>query len=89
MLRKLEKGVDALLEKLETMERELLDAEGRAQEAEELVQRFTGDDTAASRLLSRLRALEEENDLLRSRLSDGREAVERLLARIRFLEDQR
>lgn len=87
--RRLEDGVDRLLMKLEAMERELLDAEGRAREAEELVQRFTGDEAAAGRLLSRLRALEEENELLRSRLADGRDAVERLLARIRFLEDQR
>jgi hypothetical protein len=33
--------------------------------------------------------LEEENDLLKDRIREGREGVERLLARIRFLEDQR
>jgi hypothetical protein len=39
-------------------------------------------------MVSRLRALEEENADLRSRIDQGREGVERLLAKIRFLENQ-
>ena len=47
------------------------------------------DPAEAGRLLSRLKALESENEDLHARLEQGREGVERVLARIRFLEEQR
>jgi len=52
------------------------------------VQRFTGDEAEAGRLLSRLKRLESENEDLRGRLDRGRAGVERMIARIRFLENQ-
>jgi hypothetical protein len=63
-------------------------AEEKSEELEELLKRFTGHEVAPSDMVSRLRALEEENEDLRSRLEQGREGVERLLAKIRFLENQ-
>ncbi len=63
-------------------------AEGRSAELSELVQRFTGDEAEAGRMLTRLKRLEDENVDLRQRLDRGRAGVERMIARIRFLESQ-
>jgi predicted nuclease with TOPRIM domain len=63
-------------------------AEGRSAELSELVQRFTGDEAEAGRMLTRLKRLEDENVDLRQRLERGRAGVERMIARIRFLENQ-
>lgn len=86
---KLERAVGAALEGLGQARARAQAAESKSAELEELLSRFTADEGAAGRLLSRLKALESENDDLRDRLDRGREGVERLLARIRFLEGQR
>jgi len=88
-LQALEQAVGQALDRLEEFRARAHDAEARAAELAALVQRFTKDEGEAPLLLSRLRALEEENEDLRRRLDQGREGVERLLARIRFLEGQR
>lgn len=84
----LERAVNQLLGHLEDMEDRLSASEARSSELGEVVQRFTGEEGEADRILTRLHTLEEENADLRSRLQQGREGVDRLLAKIRFLENQ-
>jgi len=86
---RLERAVGEALARLERTRLRAEAAEARSGEFQELLKRFTGDEGAAPRLLTRLKALEVENEDLRTRLEKGREGVERLLARIRFLEGQR
>ena len=88
-LQALETAVGLALERLDEFRARAHGAEARSAELGELLQRFTQDQGEAQLLLSRLRALEGENEELRGRLEKGREGVERLLARIRFLEGQR
>ena len=88
-LQALEEGVGRALERLEVFRVRAHGAESRSAELGELLRRFTEDPGEAPLLLSRLNALEVENEDLRGRLAKGREGVERLLARIRFLEGQR
>ncbi len=85
----LERTVGDALDRLHELRTRAGEAEGRSEELQELVNRFTQDESAAGRLLTRLRTLEEENVDLHDRLEKGREGVERLLAKIRFLEEQR
>jgi predicted RNase H-like nuclease (RuvC/YqgF family) len=84
----LERAVDELLGHLEALDDRLSASESRSAELGEVVQRFTGEEGEAERILTRLSALEEENSDLRGRLEQGREGVDRLLAKIRFLENQ-
>lgn len=84
----LERAVSRMLGHLEGMEDRLAASEARSSELGEVVQRFTGEEGEADRILTRLQSLEEENADLRSRLQQGREGVDRLLAKIRFLENQ-
>jgi predicted nuclease with TOPRIM domain len=79
--------VTQVLERLAYMSRRVRAAEERNAELDEIVRRFTGDQVEASRILTRLRALEQENRDLRRRLEEGRAGIERLLAKIRFLEN--
>lgn len=87
--RALEEQVSLALEALASARTRAAEAEVRGAELEELLQRFTADESEAGRLLSRLAGLESENADLRDRISTGREGVQRLLARVRFLESQR
>lgn len=88
-LERLEGAVDEMLRTLERAHGRAVAAEARSAELEELLRRFSADDAAPGRLLTRLSALEAENEDLRGRVVRGRESVERLLAQIRFLEGQR
>ena len=88
-LTELEGAVGGLLDRLAVVSARAEEAEGKSEEFEELVKRFTGDGAEAGQMLSRLKGLEEENQDLRSRLKTGRESVGKLLAKIRFLEEQR
>ncbi|MEQ8331078.1 MAG: hypothetical protein RH859_11515 [Longimicrobiales bacterium] len=88
-LQRLEELVGRAVDRLEALRLRAEAAEAKNAELEELVRRFTGDEAEAGRLLSRLRALEADNEDLRDRLSRGRDGVDRILARIRFLEEQR
>lgn len=85
----LEGAVTKAVDQLTHMTRKVEEAEAKSAELEEVVKRFTGDVGEASRLLSRLQRLEDENLDLRERLHQGRDGVERLLAKVRFLENQR
>ncbi len=87
--KRLEKAVTEALGRIEELGARAAEAESRGEELGELVMRFTQDEGAAGRLLTRLKTLEQENADLRGRLETGREGVERLLAKIRFLEEQR
>lgn len=84
----LEGAISQLLERLEHATNRAQIAEARSSELGELVQKFTGDEEEAGRLMTRLKTLEEENTDLRGRLERGRAGVERMIARIRFLESQ-
>ena len=88
-LHDLEVRVGEAVERLESLRTRATVAESKNAELEELVRRFTGDEAAPGRLLSRLQQLERENSDLRDRLMRGRDGVDRVLARIRFLEEQR
>jgi hypothetical protein len=88
-LTELEGAVSGLLDRLAGVSARAEDAEGKSEELEELVKRFTGDGAEAGRMLSRLKGLEEENQDLRSRLETGRDGVDKVLAKIKFLEEQR
>ena len=85
----LDAAVGELIEELAAMKGRTSEAEAKSAEFEELVQRFTGDDAEAGRLLTRLKDLEGENTDLKERLERGREGVDRLIARIKFLEEHR
>lgn len=85
----LERTVGDALESLQKLRARAEEAEGHSEELQEVVKRFTEDEAAAGRLLTKLRTLEGENADLRDRLEKGRQGVERLLAKIRFLEEQR
>lgn len=89
VFQRLERAVGEALSRLERTRLRAEAAEARSGELQELLKRFTGDEGAAGRLLTRLKTLEEQNEDLRTRLEKGRESVERLLAQIRFLEGQR
>ena len=88
-LTELESAVGGLLDRLADVSTRAEEAEGKSEELEELVKRFTGDDAEAGRMLTRLDGLEEENQDLRGRLKRGRAGVDKLLAKFRFLEEQR
>ena len=88
-LTELESAVGGLLDRLADVSTRAEEAEGKSEELEELVKRFTGDDAEAGRMLTRLDGLEEENQDLRGRLTRGRAGVDKLLAKFRFLEEQR
>ncbi len=83
----LERAVTQALEHLEAMEERIAATEARNVELGEVVRRFTADPGEADRILSRLGELEEENEDLKRRLTEGREGVDRILAKIRFLEN--
>lgn len=85
---RLEDAVGELIDRLSETRIRAQAAEAKNAELAELVRRFTGDEGEAEQLMSRLKALETENDELRDRLERGREGVERMIARIRFLESQ-
>lgn len=85
----LDSAVSRTVELLASERKRAVEAEAKSRELDEIVRRFTGDEAASGRLLSRLKHLEDENADLRRRLETGREGIDRLLARIRFLETQR
>lgn len=88
-LERLQGAVEEVLRRLELERGRAQAAEARSAELEELLRRFSADEAAPGRLLTRLRTLESQNEDLRGRVERGRESVERLLAQIRFLEGQR
>jgi phage shock protein A len=88
-LGRLEAAVDAALSQVQTLRKQVRTAESRSSELETLLERYSSGDEKPGEAAERVRALEQENGELRSRLEQGREGVERLLARIRFLEEQR
>ncbi|NNF13609.1 MAG: hypothetical protein HKN72_10305 [Gemmatimonadetes bacterium] len=85
---RLEDAVGELLDRLAQTRVRAHAAEQKQAELAELVQRFTGNEHEAEQIMTRLKALETENEDLRSRLERGRKGVERMIARIRFLESQ-
>ena len=87
-LDELEGAVGDMLARLTWMSERMALAEEKSEELEELLKRFTGHEVEPAHMVSRLRALEDENADLRSRIEQGREGVQRLLAKIRFLENQ-
>lgn len=86
---RLEAAVDATLARVEGLRADLKVARRQASDTKELLRKFTDGEEDPSRLMTRLKRLEEENKVLLERLQKGREGVERLLARIRFLEEKR
>lgn len=85
---RLEAAVGQVMDRLVAVRGRAETAEARSAELAQLVQRFTGNEEEAGRLMTRLKRLEDENAELRQRIEEGREGVERMIARIRFLENQ-
>ena len=85
----LERIVGAALEHLAEVAERAEMAEARNAEFEELIKRFTGDESEAGQVLHRLAQLEEDNEDMCSQLEAGRDGVDKLIAKIRFLEEQR
>lgn len=88
-LTRLEAGVGRLLSEREDLSRRVEFAEGRVQDLEALLRRFTKGDADPAALQATISRLELENDSMREKIREGREGVDRLLARLRFLEDLR
>ena len=84
----LEEAVDQAIDQLSTMSERIGLIEAKNTELAKLVERFTGDELEADRIVTQVRELEAENTELRDRLVRGREGVDRLLTKIQFLENQ-
>ena len=83
----LEEAVDQAIDQLSTMSERIGLIEAKNTELAKLVERFTGDEREADRIVTQVRELEAENTQLRDRLVRGREGVDRLLTKIQFLEN--
>ena len=83
----LEEAVDQAIDQLSTMSERIGLIEAKNTELAKLVERFTGDELEADRIVTQVRELEAENTQLRDRLVRGREGVDRLLTKIQFLEN--
>ena len=83
----LEEAVDQAIDQLSTMSERIGLIEAKNTELAKLVERFTGDELEADRIVTQVRELEAENTELRDRLVRGREGVDRLLTKIQFLEN--
>ena len=83
----LEEAVDQAIDQLSTMSERIGLIEAKNTELAKLVERFTGDELEADRIVTQVRGLEAENTELRDRLVRGREGVDRLLTKIQFLEN--
>jgi len=81
-------AVGRAVEELDRARSRLAEAELRVRDLELLLARFARGEDDPVRLAARIRAVEEENRLLRERLEEGRAGVERLLSRVRFLENR-
>ncbi len=84
----LEEAVDSAVSRLRELRTNLSEAQDEGWELKELLRQFTEGEEEPTRLLTKLKDLEAENNQLLERLQRGKEGVERLLARIRFLEEQ-
>ena len=83
----LEEAVDQAIDQLSTMSERIGLIEAKNTELAKLVERITGDELEADRIVTQVRELEAENTELRDRLVRGREGVDRLLTKIQFLEN--
>ena len=83
----LEEAVDQAIDQLSTMSERIGLIEAKNTELAKLVERFTGDELEADRIVTQVRDLKAENTELRDRLVRGREGVDRLLTKIQFLEN--
>ena len=83
----LEEAVDQAIDQLSTMSERIGLIEAKNTELAKLVERFTGDELEADRIVTQVRELEAENTELRDRLVRGRVGVDRLLTKIQFLEN--
>ena len=83
----LEEAVDQAIDQLSTMSERIGLIEAKNTELAKLVERFTGDELEADRIVTQVRELKAENTELRDRLVRGREGVDRLLTKIQFLEN--
>lgn len=88
-LKDLDSAVSRVLEEYSSLAARVQDTEGRTRDVEELLRRFTKGDIDVGGLQETLARLEEENEDLRRRVSEGRAGVQRILDRIRFLEEHR
>ncbi len=87
-LTRLDKVVGQTVSRLEALRTRVEEVQAREADMRGLLGQFTTGELDPAEIMGHVRTLEEENEVLRCRLRDGKEAVERLLARIRFLEEQ-
>lgn len=87
-LTRLDKVVGQTVSRLEALRTRVEEVQAREADMRGLLGQFTSGELDPAEIMGHVRTLEEENEVLRCRLRDGKEAVERVLARIRFLEEQ-
>jgi predicted RNase H-like nuclease (RuvC/YqgF family) len=87
-LTRLDEAVSQTVSRLEALRTRVEEVQAREADMRGLLGQFTAGELDPAEIMGHVRTLEEENEMLRRRLRDGKEAVERLLARIRFLEEQ-
>ena len=85
---RLDEVVSQTVSRLEALRTRVEEVQAREADMRGLLGQFTAGELDPAEIMGHVRTLEEENEMLRRRLRDGKEAVERLLARIRFLEEQ-
>ncbi|MFG1691712.1 hypothetical protein ACGF5M_06120 [Gemmatimonadota bacterium] len=85
---RLDEVVSQTVSRLEALRTRVEEVQAREADMRGLLGQFTSGELDPAEIMGHVRTLEEENEMLRRRLRDGKEAVERLLARIRFLEEQ-
>ena len=83
----LEEAVNQAIDQLSAMSERIGLIEAKNTELAKLVERFTGDELEADRIVTQVRDLKAENTELRDRLVRGREGIDRLLTKIQFLEN--
>ena len=85
----LEAAIDRVVAAVRAGRRQARVAEERAEGSDELLRQFGDGSQDPGALSRRVAELEAENDMLRSRIQQGREGVDQIMTSIRFLEDGR
>lgn len=84
----MEETVGRLLDRLQALRERLEVSDARVAELDRALRSRTSTSEDPLGMADRLRALEGENQMLRSRLERGAEVVHRIQSRVRFLEER-
>lgn len=84
----LEETVGRLLDRLQALRERLEVSDARVAELDRALRSRTSTSEDPLGMADRLRSLEEENRMLRTRLERGADVVDRIQSRVRFLEER-